>query len=83
MRCLAPDIRRLPGVWSSIFPRFLVRDSSICLVPDMRRLPRLAEGTNLPPVDRFGDRQRVLVVEGLPMKCKEFTWAKRVGHVQH
>ncbi len=43
----------------------------------------LAEGANLPSVDRFGDRQRVQVVEGLPAKSKEFAGPERVGHVQH
>src|SRR5258707_859981 len=43
----------------------------------------LAEGTNLPSVDRFGDRQRIHVVEGLPTKSEEFAGPERIGHVQH
>ena len=39
----------------------------------------LAEGANLPSVDRFGDRQRVQVVEGLPAKSKEFAGANIFG----
>ena len=43
----------------------------------------LAEGANLPSVDRLGDRQRIHVIEGLPAKSKEFAGAERIGHVQH
>ena len=43
----------------------------------------LAEGSDLPSINSFGDRQRVRVVEGAPTQSEQLARAKGFGHVQH
>jgi hypothetical protein len=42
----------------------------------------LSEGTDLSPVDGFGERQRVPVVERTPAQDKQLAGAKGLGHVE-
>ncbi len=42
----------------------------------------LSEGTDLSPVDSFGQRQRITVVERTPAQDEQLAGAKRLRHVQ-